>query len=99
MTAECSVLVPGFATLTTIRTPHEELLRVVNLYLHPGHQTRIWQRVSAMLPANAPEDPAMLLIGDLNTNLAVETPVAGSLVQQIVAQWGLLRTTNPTRRG
>ena len=39
---ECHVLVPGYAILTCIRTPMKDKVRVVNLYLRPGSQDRIW---------------------------------------------------------
>ena len=95
----CHVLVPGFAIFTAIRTPRNEIVRVGNLYLHPGHQASIWQQAVFLLPDNSPADPSMLMVGDLNTNLAVSTPLAGSLLHEIASQWGVLRTTNSNWRG
>ena len=80
---ECYELVPGFGIYTTIRTPRNEVIRIGNIYLQPGNQDEIWHRAALLLPANAAEDPASLIVGDLNTELGVPAPAPGSLLHEI----------------
>ena len=95
----CTTLVPGFAISTTIRNPRHEHLHLVNLYLRPGNQEDIWQRAMAALPADAHTDPARLVVGDFNTDLAVAVPRPNSLLREMCSTWGILKAQKPTWRG
>ena len=96
---ECRILIPGFATYTPIRTPRKETLRLVNTYLWPGAQQHIWESLLAALPTSASTDPSLLIAGDFNIDLAMETARAGTLLHQITSEWGLLRPPSPTWKG
>ena len=95
----CETLVPGFAISTTILNPRNEILRIINVYMRPGNQEDIWRQMSATLPANANLDPSLLIVGDFNTDLAVDVPRPGSLLLEMCNTWGVLRPQKPTWRG
>ena len=96
---ECQVLVPGYAILTAIRTPLNDKIRVVNLYLRPGSQDRIWQNMIQMLPQSAALDPNLIIIGDFNTDLSPNGVGPSPLLWQINANWAVLYPPSPTWRG
>ena len=69
---DCKTLVPGFAILSTIRTPANDIVLVANMYLRPTAQATLWDRARRALPDNANLDPSLLLVGDFNLDLENE---------------------------
>ena len=96
---DCRTLVPGFAVLVSIRNPKRETFRILNMYLWPGAQEDIWNALTAALPHTAPLDPSLLVVGDFNLDLAVDTPRQGSLLHRITQEWSLIRPIGPSWKG
>ena len=69
---ESNTLVPGFAILSTIQTPTNDVMRIANVYLWPTAQATLWDKVRRALPSDANEDPSLLIVGDFNLDLENE---------------------------
>ena len=63
------VLVPGHATLATVKAPSGRTIKIVNTYLRPGSPGNTWDLVIDRIGEDVLNDPSTIFVGDFNTNL------------------------------